>query len=150
MIATVVLVLRLLLTALLYVFLGWALWSFWQDLRIQGKNFSQKKKIGITVTQKLDQGKERQVRFFQQEIIIGRHTHCDLSVMDEALSAQHARLRYHHRQWWLEDLSSSNGTFLNGTKLNTPAVVITDDQFKCGNTDFSLRVESEDETDNRN
>jgi pSer/pThr/pTyr-binding forkhead associated (FHA) protein len=61
--------------------------------------------------------------------------------MDEVVSAQHARLTYHHGQWWLEDLSSTNGTFLNGSKLSTPAVVITDDEFKCGNTRFTLRVD---------
>ena len=50
--------------------------------------------------------------------MIGRDTHCDLSVMDEALSAHHARITFHHGQWWLEDLNSTNGTFLNREKLN--------------------------------
>ena len=74
--------------------------------------------------------------------MIGRDTKCDLSVMDEALSAHHARIAYHHGQWWLEDLNSTNGTFLNHEKLIAPAVVITGDQFKCGNTLFNIRIES--------
>ena len=77
--------------------------------------------------------------------MIGRDTNCDLSIMDEALSAHHARLTHHHGQWWLEDLNSTNGTFLNREKLTTPAVVITGDHFKCGNTVFSIKVEDADE-----
>jgi pSer/pThr/pTyr-binding forkhead associated (FHA) protein len=77
--------------------------------------------------------------------MIGRDTKCDLSMMDEALSAHHARLSHHHGQWWLEDLNSTNGTFLNREKLTTPAVVITGDHFKCGNTVFSIHVEDGEE-----
>lgn len=144
MIATVVLVLRLALTIALYVFLAWALLTLWQELRQQGKILSEKKKVGISITQRSEHGKDREFHFFQTEVLIGRHSLCDISVMDEALSAQHARLSYHHNQWWLEDLSSTNGTFLNGSKLNTPAVVITDDEFKCGNTLFTIRMDGED------
>jgi pSer/pThr/pTyr-binding forkhead associated (FHA) protein len=144
MIATVVLVLRLALTIALYIFLAWAMWTLWQELKQQGKNISGKKTAGISVVQKSEQGKNREYHFFQSEIIIGRHSLCDISVIDEVVSSQHARLSYHHNQWWLEDLSSTNGTFLNGSILNTPAVVITDDEIKCGNTQFVLRVEAEE------
>jgi pSer/pThr/pTyr-binding forkhead associated (FHA) protein len=65
-------------------------------------------------------------------------------MMDEALSAHHARLAHHHGQWWLEDLNSTNGTLLNRERLTTPAVVITGDEFKCGNTVFGIQVEDSD------
>ncbi len=144
MIATVVLVLRFALTIALYLFLGWALLTLWRELRQQGKVLSDQKKSGISITIKPEKGRERQVLFSQPEIIIGRHANCDISLLDEALSAQHARVTYHHRQWWLEDLNSTNGTFLNARKLTTPAVVISDDEFKCGNTIFTLRIDTED------
>jgi pSer/pThr/pTyr-binding forkhead associated (FHA) protein len=80
-------------------------------------------------------------RFSQPEVMIGRDPKCDLSMTDEALSAHHARLTHHHGQWWLEDLNSTNGTFLNHEILKTPAVVISGDKFKCGNTIFSIQVE---------
>ncbi len=140
MIATVVLVLRLALTIALYVFLAWALWTIWQELRQQGKNLSERKVAGISVTQQSEQGKDRDYHFVQDEVIIGRHTHCDITVLDEVVSSQHARLSYHHNQWWLEDLSSTNGTFLNGSKVTMPTVVITGDEFKCGGTLFMLRI----------
>jgi pSer/pThr/pTyr-binding forkhead associated (FHA) protein len=145
MIATVVLVLRLALAIALYVFLGWALLTLWRDLKQQGKSLSGQKRAGISVRQRSERGTDRESHFFQTDIVLGRHTNCDIVIMDEVVSAQHARLTYHHGQWWLEDLSSTNGTFLNGSKLTTPTVVITDDEVKCGNTQLILRIDVEEE-----
>jgi len=144
MIATVVLVLRFALAIALYAFLGWAFYTLLQELKQQGDKLSTQKKPSITIFFSIDRKKESQKYFTQAEIMIGRDTHCDLSVMDEALSAHHARITHHHGQWWLEDLNSRNGTFLNREKLNTPAVIITGDQFKCGNTFFDIRVDVEE------
>jgi len=144
MIATVVLLLRLGLAIALYAFLGWALWNLLREFRQQGDKLAAQKTPAITVSTKIDQGQESVRQFSQPQIMIGRDTKCDLSMMDEALSAHHARLTYHHGQWWLEDLNSTNGTFLNREKLTTPAVIITGDHFKCGNTIFSIEVEDSD------
>ena len=142
MIATVVLLLRLILAIALYAFLGWALWTLLQELKQQGDKLAMQKKPTITLHFKIG-GKESTQHFAQSEIMIGRDTNCDLSMMDEALSAHHARLTHHHGQWWLEDLNSTNGTLLNHEILSTPAVVITGDYFKCGNTVFDIRVEDD-------
>ena len=143
MIATIVLLLRLILAIALYAFLGWALWTLLQELKQQGDKLALQKTPTLTLHFKFTDGKENVQHFSQPEIMIGRDTNCDLSMMDEALSAHHARLTHHHGQWWLEDLNSTNGTFLNREILTTPAVVITGDQFKCGNTLFDIRVEED-------
>lgn len=144
MIATVVLLLRLILAVALYAFLGWALWNLLRELKQQGDKLATQKKPGITISIKSEQGKESRRQFSQPQILIGRDTKCDVSMMDEAVSAHHARLTHHHGQWWLEDLNSTNGTYLNREKLTTPAVVITGDHFKCGNTVFGIEVEDSD------
>lgn len=143
MIATTVLILRLTLAVALYAFLGWALWTLLQELKQQGNKLAGQKTPAMIVSIKMDQGNENVRHFVQPEIMIGRDPNCDLSMMDEALSAHHARLTHHHGQWWLEDLNSTNGTFLNREKLTTAAVVITGDEFKCGNTIFGIRVEDD-------
>ena len=145
MIATLVLLLRLTLAIALYAFLGWALWNLLREFKQQGDKLATRKQPGISLNIKVDQGPESVRQFTQPQIMIGRDTKCDLSMMDEALSAHHARLTHHHGQWWLEDLNSTNGTFLNREKLTTPAVVITGDHFKCGNTVFTIQVEDSDE-----
>lgn len=144
MIASVVLALRLILAIALYFFLGWVLLSLWQELKQQANRLSVQKKPGITIEARLSQDKVSKSHFSQTEVMIGRDSNCDLSVMDDALSAHHARVSFHHGQWWLEDLNSTNGTFLNHEKLVVPAVVITGDEFKCGNTFFNIRISSDD------
>ena len=144
MTATIVLILRLLLAIALYAFLGWALWTLLQEFKQQGDKLAVQKKPAITLYIKIGRGLENVRRFLQPEVMIGRDPNCDLAMIDEALSAHHARLTHHHGQWWLEDLNSTNGTFLNREKLNTAAVVITGDQFKCGNTVFGIQVEDSD------
>ena len=142
MIATIVLILRLALAVALYAFLAWALWTLLQELRQQGERLAGQKLPEITLSIKNEQNPETTRHFSQPEIMIGRDPNCDLSLMDEALSAHHARLTHHHGQWWLEDLNSTNGTFLNREKLTTAAVIITGDQIKCGNTLFDIWVDN--------
>jgi hypothetical protein len=146
MIATVVLALRLALAIALFTFLGWAFYTLLQELRQQGTRLSTQKKRGISLSVKINPEKESIRHFDQTEIVLGRDTNCDLSVMDEALSAHHARITYHHGQWWLEDLNSTNGTFLSREKLTTPAVIITGDEFRCGNTNFSIRIDDAEQS----
>ncbi len=143
MIATAVLVLRFALAIALYSFLGWALYILWQEMRQQGSKLAEQKRPGITIIVRPSKGKESYRRFFQSEIIIGRNTHCDLSIIDDVISAQHSRVSHHHGQWWLEDLNSTNGTFLNNRILTTAAVIITGDEFRCGNTSFVINIDAE-------
>jgi pSer/pThr/pTyr-binding forkhead associated (FHA) protein len=51
---------------------------------------------------------------------------------DKAVSALHARLSFHHGQWWAHDLGSRNGTRLNGQRLDAPTVLTTGDEIRCG------------------
>jgi hypothetical protein len=145
MTATVVLVLRIGLAVILYVFLWRVLHTLRQELKQQGNILASQKKPGIHMTAIMENGGEFQFHFWQSEVMIGRGSHCDISLLDEALSASHARVSFHHGQWWLEDLASTNGTFLNKDQISVPTVIITGDQFKCGNTNFSLRIDLLDE-----
>lgn len=46
-------------------------------------------------------------------VSIGRLDSCDLRITtDTFVSREHARVHWRDRQWWLEDLSSRNGTYL--------------------------------------
>jgi pSer/pThr/pTyr-binding forkhead associated (FHA) protein len=136
----VVLALRLLLTVSLYVFLGWALTSLWRDIHFQSVLLSGRKvpTLSLTISNSLRALQTR--RFNQAEVTVGRDPACECPVDDEAISARHARLSYHHNQWWLEDLGSMNGTLLNQEKLALPTVVISGDEFSCGATSFRITL----------
>jgi len=72
--------------------------------------------------------------FFQSEITLGRDPGCDVPLTDDTASTRHAQLSYHHNQWWLEDIASTNGTFLNEAAVNMPTVITSGDEIICGST----------------
>jgi hypothetical protein len=141
MIATLVLILRFALAIALYAFLGWALFTLWREIKQQGEFLSTSKKPGIYIRATLENGRELKQRFLQSEVLIGRDPNCDFPLTDESISAHHARISYHHAQWWLEDLNSTNGTFIGKSQVTVPTVLITSDQFKCGNSLFTVEME---------
>jgi pSer/pThr/pTyr-binding forkhead associated (FHA) protein len=144
--APFVLALRLLLAASLYGFLVLALFTLWREIRNQGENLAARKTPSIGL--QIQSGKGSLVRRFfnQPDILLGRDSHCDITLNDETVSVRHARLSFHHGQWWLEDLGSTNGTRLNKEKLSIPTVVIGGDQIECGNSLLSLDLGADLET----
>jgi pSer/pThr/pTyr-binding forkhead associated (FHA) protein len=137
----VVFALRLLLTVCLYAFLAWAFLSLWRDIRIQSALLAARKVPPISLTINPAGGEPQIRRFIQPEVTIGRDPACECAIgTDEAISARHARLIYHHNQWWLEDLESTNGVLLNQEKLTLATVVISGDEFQCGGTRILINL----------
>ena len=137
----IVLGLRLILAVALYGFLGWALWTIWQDLQQQGLGAATRKipAISLQVWTRIEPSIAR--RFSQPELFIGRDPSCDIPLDDETVSARHAKLSYHHGQWWVEDLNSSNGTLLNREKLTTAAVLTSGDEIECGQARLGIELD---------
>jgi pSer/pThr/pTyr-binding forkhead associated (FHA) protein len=137
----VVFALRLLLTISLYAFLAWAFLNLWRDIRLQGALLASRKVPPISLTIARGENSTQMRRFIQAEVTIGRDPACECAIDDdESISGRHARLSYHHNQWWLEDLDSTNGVLLNHEKLSLATVVITGDEFTCGGTNFSITL----------
>ena len=129
--AVLVLVLRVGMAAALYAFLGWAVYIIWKEFRQQSQSVANNRIPEIALFQ-IGETESQGCRFTQSELIVGRDPTCDYPISDETVTARHARLSYHHRQWWVEDLRSTNGSFLNQEPLSTPTVIISGDELRCG------------------
>jgi pSer/pThr/pTyr-binding forkhead associated (FHA) protein len=70
---------------------------------------------------------------------IGRGADCELRIDDTYASNQHARLFGRNGSWYVEDLGSTNGTFVNDQKLAAPAQVQPGDKIRVGTTVMELR-----------
>jgi FHA domain len=53
----------------------------------------------------------------QEELLVGRHSACDVVLLNPSVSRQHARLIFRAGGWVVQDLGSTNGTFLNGIRV---------------------------------
>lgn len=131
---SIVLVLRLVTALALFGFLGWALVFLYREVNKQGISLAGRRVPGISVLIRYERGKPTLKYFSQPEIILGRDPGCDVPLIDDTVSTRHAQLIYHHGQWWLEDLASTNGTTLNETPVSMPTVITSGDEIKCGST----------------
>jgi pSer/pThr/pTyr-binding forkhead associated (FHA) protein len=75
-----------------------------------------------------------------RQLTIGRAGDSDLIVDDEYASTHHAKLVFINGDWLIQDLDSTNGTFLDGQKVSTPLAVAMNTQVRVGQTTFELRA----------
>lgn len=134
-----VLVLRVLLAVALYGFIFWALWTLWKELQIQTHAMAASK-IPVLQIYPLDFSASKAARFELSEVILGRDPTCSFVVADDTVSARHTRFSFHKSQWWVEDLQSTNGTYLNDEPINTFTVIVTGDEIRCGQVAFRIEI----------
>ncbi|CAB4548955.1 MAG: FHA domain-containing protein [Actinobacteria bacterium] len=75
----------------------------------------------------------------RKEIVIGRSPGADLVIADEFASNMHAKLVAVGNEWVLQDLNSTNGTFLDGKRVTTPMTMRAGATVRIGTTTFDLR-----------
>lgn len=138
--ASLVLTLRLVTALALFAFLGWAFYYLVREVQRQSFSLAHRRIPAISITVKDGSGNSNLRYFTQAEIILGRDPANDVPLFDNEVSARHAQLTYHHGQWWLEDLSSTNGTFLNDFAISMPTVITSGDEIKCGSLRLAISL----------
>ena len=134
------LVLRIGMTLSLYIFMGWAFLFLWRNFKTESDLLATRKTPPLTLIFKTPNDKSKRKLFREPEITLGRDPHCEVYLDNETVSAHHARLSYHHGQWWLEDLDSTNGTTLNGEDVETPTIIIGNDEIHCGKVPLKVHL----------
>lgn len=138
---SIVLALRLIMALALYSFLGWAIYLLWRDINKEGRNIAGRRVPNISIAIQSTNGVESEMHFSQPEIIMGRDPGCDIPIQgDDTISTRHAQLSYHHGQWWVKDLASTNGTFLNQFQIKMPTVITSGDEIRCGNAILLVNI----------
>jgi Inner membrane component of T3SS, cytoplasmic domain len=74
-----------------------------------------------------------------EQLAIGRSSESGLVIRDDYTSTHHARLLLWNDGWVVQDLDSTNGTFLDGTRVTLPTLVPLNTPVKIGTTTFELR-----------
>ena len=134
------LALRIGMTLSLYFFMGWAFLHLWQNFKIESELLATRKTPPITLIFNDHNNISKTMHFRSPEITLGRDPHSEIYLENDTVSAHHARLSYHHGQWWLEDLNSKNGTMLNDEDVKTPTIIIGNDKIQCGNVPLTVHL----------
>ena len=75
----------------------------------------------------------------EELLTIGRSSESGLVILDDYTSTHHARLLLWSDGWVVQDLDSTNGTFLDGARVIVPTQVPLNTPVKIGTTSFELR-----------
>jgi len=74
-----------------------------------------------------------------EQLTIGRSSESGLIIRDDYTSTHHARLMLWNDAWVVQDLDSTNGTFLDGSRVTLPTPVLPGSTVTIGTTSFELR-----------
>ena len=74
-----------------------------------------------------------QVHTVDSEVTVGRAGGCGIVLVDDTyVSSVHARVFWRDNDVYVEDLGSTNGTFVNGTRISSPTRVKRGDRIQFG------------------
>jgi pSer/pThr/pTyr-binding forkhead associated (FHA) protein len=72
--------------------------------------------------------------------VLGRSSSANIVLEEESVSKKHARLTYAEDGFRIEDLGSSNGTFINGKRVHEVAPIAPGDLLRLGAVILKLEV----------
>ena len=147
----VLLVLKIAFLLLLYLFIWRIVRTASRDLRLPQESFvlapsaasgmhaarpgPQTGRLVVVKSADLADGEEFELN--SSQLTIGRGSQNDIAITtDEYASARHARFEPRQDGVWVQDLGSTNGTFLNGTQLDRPRRLARGDVVRVGETDL--------------
>jgi pSer/pThr/pTyr-binding forkhead associated (FHA) protein len=82
----------------------------------------------------------RSVALFEGEITLGRSRGCGIVLVDPCISRVHALVAVRSGRVYLQDLRSSNGTFVGGERIAGEQEITEGDRISIGNYDLMLHL----------
>lgn len=104
-----------------------------QQAQPQGPNSFEK----VVLTSGPRRGTE--IKLSDQPLLIGRSPDADLRIQDDYTSTRHARLLKWNDTWMVQDLDSTNGTYVNDERVSQPVEIRRGTVVRIGTTTFELR-----------
>jgi hypothetical protein len=83
--------------------------------------------------------KGKDFRLVNGKNVIGSAADCDIVITDSYLSSHHATIRFDDGIYIFKDLDSTNGTYVNGKKINSEQIV-DNDTLRVGRTELRFKA----------
>lgn len=136
------LIFRILILSVFWIIIFFALRIMYKDIKGGNKRERRERKssFGLEVIEACSNCLLRRgsVIPVQREVTIGRRTDNTLVLEEDYVSGHHAKIYLRNNDCILEDLGSTNGTLLNGRRVEKREVLKSGDGIKIGNSIFKL------------
>lgn len=131
-------VLRLLFLAFLYLFLWMVVRALVRDLRAAAREPAAE--LGRLLVVAAPSGEPAAGTVFGLDAVtsLGRDVNNSIVLEDDFVSTSHAALTYRGRAWYVEDLGSTNGTFVNGVRVDGLSPLAFGDEIQVGQVRLRL------------
>ena len=106
------------------------------EVKKQIRNQAQGAQKVVAYAVLVDTKSHKPVYIKKKDVLIGREDYCDIQLLANTVSGQHARIHLTSRGWALSDLDSHNGTKLNGRYINQPQLIFDEDMITFGDRVF--------------
>ena len=146
---TVLLILKIAFIVLLYLFIWRIVRTAGRDLHLPQESFILRPAVAggapaaggqlRTPRRRPEPGAERRrgVRPRSRPLTVGRGAQNDVSIDgDEFASARHVRIEPRRDGVWVSDVGSTNGTYVNGVRIDRPRKLVRDDVVRVGETEL--------------
>jgi pSer/pThr/pTyr-binding forkhead associated (FHA) protein len=80
----------------------------------------------IRILVKFNDAVLKEIESDKEEVTIGRNKENDIQIENLAVSGRHARIKRHRNDYFIEDLNSTNGTFVNEKRISTEVLKNSD------------------------
>lgn len=129
---------RLLFLGLIYLFLARVIRALLRDLRAAAREPLERS--GRLVILESPSGEPQAGQSFGLDVItpLGRDVNNAIVIDDEFASADHAVLTFRGRSWYIEDLGSTNGSYVNGQRVEGVAPMGFGDELQIGQVRMRL------------
>ncbi|GFP23256.1 hypothetical protein HKBW3S44_01115 [Candidatus Hakubella thermalkaliphila] len=107
-----------------------------------GEDFPDRERPGAPgiIILKDPEGRRGEIFSVRDLMIIGRNPECHLPLADAYASSQHARIFFQDGGIFIEDLDSTNGTFVNGIRVSDPSALEDGAQIQIGQTILEFKA----------
>ena len=131
-------VLRITFVVLIYLFFFFVVRALWRDLRTTIAGAGQA--LGRLVVVTAPEGRPAPGSSLALDAVntIGRDVNNSIVIDDSFVSAEHALLTFRGRAWYVEDRGSTNGTWLNGQRVESYLPLGYGDELQIGQVRLRL------------
>lgn len=128
---------------ILYVIIYYALKIMYKDVKNGGKKRRPAVSKGNFGLEIINSGDSKDLKTgsiipLRSDVTIGRKRDNSIVLMDQHVSGYHARILVRSNGLFLEDLNSTNGTFVNDNKIKGKAKLSNKDRIKIGTAIFKI------------